>query len=72
LSRTVEAGHLTAACDKLPPKLGRIIDGVFCEASFCVCAAAIANLSVGLKSGQIQDLLPRAASTYSNSLELSD
>jgi hypothetical protein len=37
LSRIVETGGSKATRDKLPPKLGRIVDGVFCEAAFA-CA----------------------------------
>jgi hypothetical protein len=36
---------MKAACDKLPPKLGRIIDGVFCEASFWVHRSNVQPLS---------------------------
>ena len=55
LSRSLETGGLKATRDKLPPKLGRIVDGVLLRSRFCVCAAAcrasLRGQQTALKSG---------------------
>jgi TRAP-type C4-dicarboxylate transport system substrate-binding protein len=64
LSRIVETGGSKAALDKLPPKLGRIVDGVFWNSRNGVRCSNVRPLSGATKWLLNQDLPPRAASTY--------
>jgi hypothetical protein len=55
LSRSLETGGSRATRDKLPPKLGRIVDGLFCEAAFACALQHAGPLSEATKRHLNQD-----------------